>query len=344
MSVENSFNSSSSQFSFEESDEYNNFKPTLPKIVLISLFNKNNLIEQGIKEQINSENFISNSIPELNQNNKRVLDVFNGNTQKPASSDIEAPQCKKKKLLRDDKRENFLSFWSRVREKFLKEIRSGIPKDNITDIYEWIKENSYQLEKIQSLNLCGLGLTDIPSEIKYLPFLCTLDASLNKITKIPEEVYNLTKLKILSLEDNKLEKISPSIKNLNLLEELILTKNVLEDLPDEIANLANLRILKLGDNYLKEVPKSFEGLGNLRELFLDSNELSDIPQYLTTLSNLKVLNLKNNCIPTVPVILIKLKELISIDLSGNNLEFNPNYKTEIYKLIFSLTNLQSFDY
>lgn len=344
-SIESSFKSSSTQFNSERSDESDKSELTPLSNALESFFDGNYFINELRKEHLHSENFQANTILGLNQNNKRVLEVFNENIQKISFTDIEATQPKKKKLSSEDKKKmNFLSFWSRVREKFPQQLRSSIPKNNISDILEWIKENSSELEKMHSLNLRGLDLTEIPSEIKYLKSLCTLDASLNKITNIPEEVYNLTKLEILSLEDNRLGELSSSIKKLTQLEEFILTGNVLENLPDEIENLANLRILKLGDNYIEEMPKSLEGLGNLRELFLDNNQFKNVPPSLVELTSLEVLNLKNNHISIFPSTLNELNGLIFLDISDNKLESNQNFKIELIKLHSSLKNLQSFNY
>ncbi len=95
------------------------------------------------------------------------------------------------------------------------------------------------LERIQTaldknsdwLNLCYLGLTELPPEIG-----------------------KLTNLKYLSCSDNKINSLPPEIGNLTNLEKLWCSWNLLTSLPPEIGKLMNLKRLYCYSNPLTTFP------------------------------------------------------------------------------------------
>ena len=122
------------------------------------------------------------------------------------------------------------------------------------------KDTAYQiaLEKIQtayqtnsiSLDLGGLGLTEIPEVITQLTYLEFLYLTNNQLTRLPKIIAQLTHLKSLSLSNNKLTEIPEIITQLSYLESLYLDNNRLKKLPRKIAKLKRLKRLVLKQNPL----------------------------------------------------------------------------------------------
>ena len=169
----------------------------------------------------------------------------------------------------------------------------------------------------------GYHLTELPHEIKQLPYLqrlnlsrnrlsqgtirnlCTwlsilleLDLSYNELTELPREIQQLSHLQKLVLSCNDLSQ--DAIRNLcswlpNLVE-LDLGGNELTELPQEIQQLSHLQKLVLSCNDLSQdaIRNLCSWLPNLVELDLSRNELTELPQEIQQLSHLQRLALMCN--------------------------------------------------
>ncbi|MCO5596533.1 hypothetical protein L7F22_050598 [Adiantum nelumboides] len=190
-------------------------------------------------------------------------------------------------------------------------------------------------QRVTSLELPGLGLTGIlPSDIRLLSELVTLDLSYNNLTgSIPGQIGHLAHLNSLILQFNYFNgKIPPEIGQLKNLSKLSLNGNSLTGgIPNEIGLLQNLYWLDLAQNQLNgPLPYSSDGnsavnagLDNLTKaghfhlnnnsfsgaipdsichsgmslvhLILDSNRLTGtIPEELGQCGSLLILKLNNN--------------------------------------------------
>jgi Leucine-rich repeat (LRR) protein len=103
------------------------------------------------------------------------------------------------------------------------------------------------------IELHGINLEKIPSEIQFLRKLRSFSAKHNRLKVLPEELGNLLFLKSLNLHDNLLEKLPDSLQQLSQLEVLELSKNPnLLSLPAWVSKLPSLKKLVLDKNVFKE--------------------------------------------------------------------------------------------
>jgi internalin A len=160
-----------------------------------------------------------------------------------------------------------------------------------------------------SLDLSGLGLTELPSEIG-----------------------NLTQLLSLSLVENELSELPSSIGTLINLQRLDLRYNLLSNLPDEFANLQKVIELYLSDNEFYELPPQIGGLKTLRDLLLNQNHLSSLNPEIAQLSGLRFLSLSGNQLSDLPAEFSSLDELCWLDISYNQFRHLPTLLGEMESL------------
>ncbi|HFU74717.1 MAG TPA: hypothetical protein ENK66_00575 [Arcobacter sp.] len=106
-------------------------------------------------------------------------------------------------------------------------------------------------EELGYLDLSGLELTEIPTEILEVPWIGALSLSRNKIVDI-SMLSKMKQLHKLALTDNEIEEIS-----------------VLGDMP-------KLRFIFLADNKIKDISK-IKGQERLKKLVLANNNISVVP-------------------------------------------------------------------
>jgi len=106
--------------------------------------------------------------------------------------------------------------------------------------YEIAQQRISRAIHATKLDLSGLGLTKIPSEIGQLQSLIFLDVSNNNLNNLPSEIWKLNNLRCLKLNDNNLIILPPEIGKLRNLCSLDLRNNQLQSLPIELAELQEL--------------------------------------------------------------------------------------------------------
>lgn len=115
-----------------------------------------------------------------------------------------------------------------------------------------------------SINLEGLGLTEIPHEIKDLNNLVVFDTTQtiyqvyltnNKIRFLTPALFKFTKMNVLGLRKNKIVKIPALIKKLVHLTDLSIGTNRLTYLPHQILTLPSLRNFTAGPNPYLALPE-----------------------------------------------------------------------------------------
>ena len=166
---------------------------------------------------------------------------------------------------------------------------------------EYLDDTSLALtflqRKVSKLQIMGIKLEVIPTEIKYLTSLQALYLPHNSITTLPNWISNLKNLTILDLGNCILEDITDQLGNLENLKMLNLSFNNLSKIPESIGMLNNLEVLMLAYNRLDMIPESLGKLCNLKILDLDSNLLKTLPQPISNLKSLKKLSTLGNLFP-----------------------------------------------
>ncbi|KAK0057752.1 leucine-rich repeat-containing protein 15, partial [Biomphalaria pfeifferi] len=160
---------------------------------------------------------------------------------------------------------------------------------------------------LQTLNLSGNKLGDLPDHVLGSPFLRSLrvldlsNASLATISR--SSVDDLGELRLLNLSYNSLKEIhNQTFKGLTNLEFLDLRHNQLEVIDREtFGDLVNLKELWLSHNNIREVHvNAFYNDTTLERLHLENNRFDSIPySAINKLPLLQTLNLKGNPIDTV---------------------------------------------
>lgn len=117
-----------------------------------------------------------------------------------------------------------------------------------------------------TVNLEGMGLVDVPEEIKDFDNLVVFDLdpstqvsyqlylTNNRLTYLPPSLFDFTKLNVLGLRHNKLRTIPQLLGNLVHLTDLSLGTNRLEYLPPQILDLPLLHTFRAGPNPFMKVP------------------------------------------------------------------------------------------
>jgi internalin A len=189
-------------------------------------------------------------------------------------------------------------------------------------------------EQWKKLNLLGMYLPELPSEIGSLTNLTILYFSDNQLSALPEAIGNLTSLTSFDLRNNQLSALPEAIGNLTSLTSFDLRNNQLSALPETIRNLTSLTSLYLNGNQFRILPEAIWSLTNLTSLYLSNNQLGALPEAIGNLTNLTSLYLSNNQLDTLPEAIWNLTSLTSLYLSNNQLDTLP-------EAIGNLTNLTS---
>lgn len=157
-----------------------------------------------------------------------------------------------------------------------------------------------------SLDLMGLGLTELPPEIGQLSSLQDLSLGWNRLMTLPPQIGQLSNLQSLRLSYNQLTTLPPEIGQLTNLHGLNLNHNQIITLPLEIGQLSNLQLLNLSNNELVIFPPQIGQLSNLQTLSLDNNGLNILPPEIGQLSSLCFLDLRDNNLRYLPTTLTKM--------------------------------------
>ena len=163
-----------------------------------------------------------------------------------------------------------------------------------------------------SLALEGLGLTELPEEVRALSWLEHLNVQNNSISEIPEFIAELTELRLLAFGYNPLSVLPRSLSSLKKLAFLSITHATPSAANPVIGTLANLKILGLGRIGLNDFPEWILNLHKLEELFLYDNNLKALPNSLSRLNHLKILNIGGNELEQLPSSLLSLKHLSTL--------------------------------
>ncbi|MBS0649989.1 MAG: hypothetical protein JSR93_02395 [Verrucomicrobia bacterium] len=171
-----------------------------------------------------------------------------------------------------------------------------------TAIRQWLNDpaNIERIQGVRALDLRGLNLKALPSEIGLFTGLQSLNLSNNELSWLPETIGNLSDLKNFYLIHNQLSWLPESIGSLSTLKNLYLSHNQLSSLPESIGNLKDLRILDVSYSQLSSLPETIGNLSNLTDLFLHYTLLSFLPETFCNLSNLTYFSLHHSLLSSLP--------------------------------------------
>jgi len=188
-------------------------------------------------------------------------------------------------------------------------------------IREWLNDpaNAEWIQGIRALDLRGLNLKALFSEIGLFTGLISLNLSRNQLSSLPEAIGNLTKLLTLDLFSNQLSTLPESIGDLRELTGLWLESNQLIALPKTIGNLRDVIFLNLSNNQLSTLPETFGKLRRLRAFSIDNNQLRALPDMVGNLRSLTEFSISNNQLSTFPEAIGNLKGLRKFSFVGNPL-------------------------
>ncbi|XP_045523074.1 toll-like receptor 6 [Pieris brassicae] len=161
---------------------------------------------------------------------------------------------------------------------------------------------------LQDLNLNSNRLKKVPTALRNMRLLRTLDLGENQITSLEEPGFvGLHNVYGLRLIGNKIENIS---------------KDVFSDLP-------SLQILNLARNKLRFIDMSaFENLKTLQAIRLDANQITDVQGLFVNIPSLLWLNVSDNKIDWFDYSVIPTG-LQWLDLHSNNIkELGNNYRLD----------------
>jgi Leucine-rich repeat (LRR) protein len=167
------------------------------------------------------------------------------------------------------------------------------------------------------LDISNMGLTEFPEEIRSLKNLVDLNASLNRLTQIPEWLGEMTNFRRLALNYNiGIESLPESLNNLSDMEILNISFIPLKEFPDFICKYKKLNRLSIGGigTALEpmQIPVWIGEFSELEYLYLGS-PVGDIPQNIDGLKTLRRLDINAVNIKTLPVYkLAALEELFII--------------------------------
>lgn len=164
------------------------------------------------------------------------------------------------------------------------------------------------------------ALTELPAEVAQVPSPRVLDASLNRIERLPPSLP--TSLQRLVLSSNRLSSLD-GLEQLCNLKVLVLDGNRITHLPDWLGELTKLETLSVGDNAISELPASLGNLTRLRQLLVCHNKLRRLPEELGNCSALEELDVHHNALEELPASLGRLQRLKLLQLDSNQISALP---------------------
>ncbi len=218
-------------------------------------------------------------------------------------------------------------------EEYSRVLKLGLPDKNLNSLPEDIGI----LEELETLNLQGNVIIDLPNSFLDLTNIKRINLSENQIRYLPQGFgKNQKKLIKLNLSGNHLRSIDSNYMFLENLKILKLNSNDLNRLYDVFQKLKNLEYLSLAYNSLSEIPRSIFSLKQLRRLDLSMNRLISIP-IISNVQNLNFLNISSNRLENITKTIGKLVNLKTLNLNNNKLH-------ELPEEVGNLTNLEVFTF
>ncbi|KAF1030065.1 MAG: Internalin-A [Burkholderia plantarii] len=140
-------------------------------------------------------------------------------------------------------------------------------------------------DTLETLDLTGNALADLPDDLPRFTRLRTLFASNNRFTALPPMLGACASLDMIGFKANQIRDVPASALPAGL-RWLILTDNAIETLPHELGSRTRLRKLMLAGNRLRALPDAMAGCTGLELIRLAANRLDTLPAWLWRLPRL----------------------------------------------------------
>ncbi|KAJ6084281.1 hypothetical protein N7486_011081 [Penicillium sp. IBT 16267x] len=193
------------------------------------------------------------------------------------------------------------------------------------------------LRGLESLDLRGNALTDLPAEIGELTNLKTLDVGENQLSSLPFEALSRLPLSTLNAPKNKLRGtlIPACVDRLEKLESLNVANNTIEIFAaNENLSLPNLHSLLVSVNRIKSLP-CVSSWQSLLLLSADSNKITELPAGFMDLKGVKTVDFTGNDISRLDDRIGLMEKLSTFRIANNPLRDRKllSMDTEAIKLV-----------
>jgi len=141
-------------------------------------------------------------------------------------------------------------------------------------------------DTLETLDLSGNALSDLPSDLTCLKKLRILFCSSNQFTHLPEVLGECQNLSMIGFKANQISHIPESAIPTATLRWFIVTDNALNIVPNAMGNCAKLQKLMLAGNQLTTLPESMANCHALELLRISANQFQTLPNFLFELPKL----------------------------------------------------------
>jgi hypothetical protein len=193
--------------------------------------------------------------------------------------------------------------------------------------------------KLRNVDATNNKIERIPREIGNCGNITRLVLASNLIESLPEEMGRLTRLKTLALDDNRISSLPDSIGSLRALTTLSACGCALTTLPTTLSACESLTVVKCSKN-ASLASSALDALADcerLEEIDLSSCALTVVPASVGRLKRLKTLNIENNVgVHTIPSDVFKsceaLTKLVAYGTSVRNVEYTDGYDAYVERV------------
>ncbi len=144
-----------------------------------------------------------------------------------------------------------------------------------------------EIRDLREVRVASCGLATLPDWFADRP-VESLDLIGNGLSQLPPVILEMSTLRHLGMSNNQISYLSPEIDRLARLEALALSFCGLRSLPSSVRNMSRLVMLDLGFNSLGD-PDALILSENIEQLVLSGNGFHEIPHAVRRLSKIRVL-------------------------------------------------------
>jgi Leucine-rich repeat (LRR) protein len=181
----------------------------------------------------------------------------------------------------------------------------------------------FEHAELETLDISGNKLKEIPGSISTLTKLRYLDVSNNQINHLTTHIGRMKDLICFNISCNQLGSIPAELCNCTNLELLNIGRNKFLTIPEQMGNLLKLQLFDASHCYLVDVPRSLQGCSSLVSIYLRGNKLTQIPDAIFNCTRLRSLDISYNLIDSIPASIEKLHYLEHLNISHNHLSILP---------------------
>ena len=151
----------------------------------------------------------------------------------------------------------------------------------------------FNCKRLKKVNLDSNRLRRIPSGVCHLFYLEELSIKSNELETLGG-IGSLVSLNFLDASCNRLNKLPTELYQRDTLSHLILSNNGIDHLSDKISNLKNLEKIDLSFNRLRTFPLELQDLEALKYILLNNNQATEYPFNLTSFKSGVALDVSGN--------------------------------------------------